>query len=169
MRSQSILAIFGVTAILVAVAGCGDSGDSGASGGGGSDGGGGESAGLTKAQFVKQANEACSEERETLLEQTGAYFKKNEKKSLPEARLMANLFRDVYVPAVESELTKIRELEPPASDRAEVEAMLDAEEAAIAKVRELKKAESPEEFGQFFAQPDKQLRAYGLDQCAKSG
>jgi hypothetical protein len=153
-----------VVAIAVAVASCGgddDSNDSAAAEGNSI-----ATSSLSKKEFVKQATDICEREREDLLAEVGAYFKKHE--NLPEGAAIAGAFKAVMVPSVQREIAAFRKLGAPEGDEERIEGFLVVQEEGIDKAKRLKSAKSLSQFVGYFESIDDDLRAYGLPACART-
>lgn len=147
-------------AIAAAAVGCGGSGDDSSAADGASP--------LTKAAFIKKANAICGREREGTLAGFQTYLKQHQGSNLSEEELFADMMRVVLLPAVENDIAKLKELEPPAGNEARIEAFLVAQQKAVdgmSKVDRLSKGPSGE---RFFEPASQMAKAYGIDDCAQS-
>lgn len=124
--------------------------------------GGGASGGmLTKAQFVKQANALCGQERLKLLRDVGAYVQAQEGQAQGDATVAAS--KAVVAPGMEIQIEKIRELGAPAESAKQVDAFLAAWQVGAEKASEIS---TPGEFEQLFVPAGKLARKLGLSECA---
>lgn len=163
MRGRHIaVAVVLALAGLVVVAGCGSGGDdaSATSGTGGSTSNAASSEGGTKAEFIKQANAACTARAAFIKKKGERVF--NEYGQRGEGKIFGKvLVNDVIVPAFEGEISDLRTLEPPAGDAAEIEAILTEIESIVQQVQTDASAKS------FY--PYKKAEAltakYGIDAC----
>lgn len=159
-RWMTILAV--VVAMTVVLSACGGGEDStSASAAGESDG----SSPPSKAEFVKQAAAACASERENSFEQIAAYTEKHGSEGLSQAALSRKAIRSVLLSVIAAELNDLQELGAPAGDEQELEAMLAAEQAALDEAKANKR--KLEDVEDYFAKADKELQAYGLEECTK--
>lgn len=132
----------------LALAGCGENETKAAA----------EPSALTKAEFIKQADAICAAS-EARIEKLGSEISENS--SMEE--ITAFLEKKV-IPELTSTVEKVRDLEPPKADADEVDAMLDALEAEVAKVKETPIAIMGDDA---FADANKLAADYGLTTCAE--
>ena len=151
-----------VIAIAVFALGCGGSDDSSSASDSGEDASGSSS----KAVFVKQGNAACLKQRQNAFGQIAAYEEKHRSEGLPEAALRRKAFKVVILATIEDELAALRNLEVPAGDEEEIEAILGAEQEAF-DVASGPETNSYREINSKFRPADEMLRDYGLSDCAK--
>jgi hypothetical protein len=97
------------------VAGCGSGGDS-------------NTASITKAQFVKQADAACKKGEEQIQADFKAYIEGHKNLTNPTEDDFAEVVDTVLAPNVEQEVGEIRALGMPSGDEAKIEAILDSVE-----------------------------------------
>lgn len=150
MSKRLIVLLAGVLAVVPVVAGCGGDDEATASS-------------ITRAEFVEQANEVCTEGRARARADFFA-FAREHKEDGPQEADYTGLVEDVLAPNVEQEIEELRELGAPSGEEAEVEALWDAVEA------DLKTAEAaPERLateGQVvFGNSAKVMEEYGLKVC----
>lgn len=141
-----------VIAVGVAMMGCGSDG--------------GDSDSLSKAEFVKQANESCREKRVDAVKRVTAYFKRHKSDGLSEAELSQRALRAGVVSTIEAEIAALNALQPPAEDAEEVDALVASLERTLTKAKG--QAKTDEQVERSFIGVDKALRRYGLTQCTKS-
>lgn len=124
------------------------------------------SGGLSKAEFVKQANAICEQGKKQSLAKMAAYVKKQKGGSgQPNPALLVKAVKAVFLPGVETQIDEIRALGAPPGDEAKVEAFLAALEEGVNAADE--GSGSPNAaFGQSFKRSAKLAREYGLDGCA---
>jgi hypothetical protein len=156
---MTVLAI--AMAFAVFASGCGGDDSTSASAAGESDG----SSSLSKAEFIKRAAAACASERENSFEQIATYSEKHRSDGLPEAVLAKRAVRATLLSIIAAELDDLQKLEAPAGDEQEVEAMLAAQQAALNEAKANKR--KLEDVEDYFTDADKELQAYGLDECTK--
>lgn len=133
---------------------------------GGCGGGGEDDAGPTKptkAEFIKQANAACEEERAGLMKRV-ADFERNRSGGRPEPG--ADMVHFVYLPTMEAQVFRIEELGVPRGESIRIDMMLDASRFAIDAVAVKPRVPSMEAAERHFAEADKLFLEYGLDSCA---
>jgi hypothetical protein len=106
---------------------------------------------LTKAEFVKRANEICSRERQKVLDS-----------SVPTE---SKLIEEVALPAIQSSIDEVRSLGAPPGDAAEVEAVLVAMQQDV----DAGEKQDPSSFVQFergLKSSAAMARKYGISGCA---
>jgi chromosome segregation ATPase len=106
--------MLGAVALVVLMSGCG--------GGGGSD-------SLTKAEFVKQANEICAERKDAWDSALASYKKEAEKKNVvgdlkAEKELAEGVLQDSMLPALEKQLESLEDLGQPEGKEQQAEKMV---------------------------------------------
>lgn len=154
----------------------GKSGKSGKSGGSsgksGSDSGkSGKSAtpsgGLSKAEFVNQANAICEKGKKQSLKEMAAYVKQHKGGSgQPGPALIVKAVKAVFIPGVETQIEEIRALGAPPGEEAKVDAFLAALEEGVEAAGEASGGSAGAAFGQGFKRSAKLAREYGLNGCA---
>jgi len=161
-RRFAVLLTAAIATVGIA-AGCGDDDGSGSESGGGSI----ATSTQPRPQFVKQASEICSRERQDVPQRIAAYQEKNPPGDKPPDVAQADGVQAVILPVLESEVDRIRDLGAPAGDEEQVEAILTGQQEANDEVAELEKI-PPEEDGweRYFDSTNKLMVAYGLDACA---
>lgn len=123
---------------------------------------------LTKDEFVRKADAACQRERRGSLAKVAAYVKSHRSQGQSKAELTARAVKAVVLSTVASEITAIRKIGAPSGEAARVAVILTALEDGIAEAS--KSAQEPVGGPEaFFADADRDLRAYGLQKCAKGG
>ena len=132
----------------LALAGCGDSEPKAAA----------EPSALTKAEFIKQADAICAAS-EAKLDKLGADISENT--SMEEIQ---TFLEKKAIPEMDAMVGKIRELEPPKADAEQVDTLLDAVEAEIAKVKKNPMAIMGDNS---FEAANKLAADYGLKTCSE--
>lgn len=122
---------------------------------------------LDKREFVKRASDACSREREDLIEEVEAFAKKHGEKDIPEDVLFTRMARQVMLPTIESEIDAVRKLGAPEGEEEEVEAILAAQQEAVEEARG-QKASSYEDVEEHFVDATELYKAYGFTACMNS-
>lgn len=118
-----------------------------------------EAGALSKSEYIKKAGAICTG-AEKRLDAVGETFKDPANPTLEE---LTTALEEHAVPEFEKVAADLRKLEPPAADAKEVDAFLDALDAAVAKI----KAEPMSLVDEAtFADANKKAEAYGLDACA---
>jgi hypothetical protein len=159
------LAIVGVLAALLLVAGCGSDEDDAT----GSSGNGEvtvETGSISKAAFVKQANATCAKSQELLERELTTFLEKtNENPSKPsEEPPEIGFLEDAYLPGFQQQVDEVSAIEVPAGDEKEVTAFLQALQDMIDTA-----TEEPQAFVSGKVSIDKAgklAKAYGLKNCA---
>lgn len=141
-------------AVALFVTSCGDGGDDDTS----------TVSTLSRAEFIKQANRACREERAGLMKEVSE-FERN--RSPGKTRPYSDAVHFIYLPIMEAQIWRIGELgTPPRGDAGRIEAMLDAEKFAIDELATTPRVPSIAAAEREFVEADKLFRAYGLHSCA---
>jgi hypothetical protein len=127
--------------------------------------GGGGYQGLSKADFVTQANAICATGQKTL-DSIGASVG-----SSPTLATLQRVYSGQFVAAVREEVSQLRALKPPKADRATISAMLDdlssgitQFSAAITSAKSLQAVAALKEPSSLAA-ADKAATSYGLTAC----
>jgi hypothetical protein len=89
-----------------------------------------ESSALAKPEFIKQADAICKAGTEKIDEAEKVFADPDN----PTEAEITKAVDDVLVPELTTELEKLRDLEPPADDKDEIDSMLDSLEKAIADI-----------------------------------
>jgi hypothetical protein len=153
--------ILAAVALAALATGCGGSGADGGDGEGGSI----ETSSLSKTQFIKRATELCQRERAGIVRASAAYVAEHQSDGLPAGELAASGVQEVVMPVVEAQIEAVRELGAPAGDEAEVGAMLEAQQDAVDRVKELETMNPNEGVVEHFEQAIRAYEAYGLNGC----
>lgn len=173
MSGRLTMLVAVATATVMLAVGCGGGSDDGSGSGGGS-----ESAAsapeaaessLTKAQFAKQANGLCGEERSESIEELTSFAQQHAKEGKPERTLLKDMLREAILPRIERELVALAELGAPAGDGEEIQAFLDAEYEAYKKASALEEPKTLQQVEGLFAKSGSIARAYGIGVCANGG
>lgn len=170
------IGLVAVAAIAVLAMGCGSSDDSqSATDSVGGSTASGEGAGmprqeiatssLSRDEFVKQANRACSQARAGSLEEVAAYEKSHRSEGLPQAVLSENAIKTVTLSITETEIDALRRLGAPEGDEEEIKAIITALEKSSSEAKN--PAVGYREVSDKFADVNKKLQAYGLARCTK--
>lgn len=184
MTSRSICLLVGLLLAVVLIAGCGGSGGDGGStsaeGGSGSassegsaEGSGGEggsgtevtTSSLSKAQFVKQGNLACSREKEELTKRVAGYPGAGNTEGKSKEEIYAEEVRALLIPTFEGEIQRLQELGAPAGEQQQIEALLAAKQKATEEVAAQKSLGSIYDVARYFATSNQLMIGYGLNIC----
>ena len=130
---------------LLALAGCGDDGGS-------------ESEELSRSEFIEQADAICKESNERI-EAAEDDFADPESPTQEEIETAVD---DILIPELRSQLEDLRDLEPPAEDADEVDAINDALASAIEALEEDWKSALQNDV---LAEPSELAADYGLEDC----
>jgi hypothetical protein len=122
----------GVVALAIFTLGCG-SGDEADTAAGDTT----EEVQLTKTQLVKQADAACTKQNETLTTHFGEYSLDNPIKEGELTKAQSEEFsEEFFIPYVESRIELMQELNVPAAEQAELEAIITATEDGLMQAKE---------------------------------
>ncbi|HVQ57605.1 MAG TPA: hypothetical protein VMS60_01740 [Solirubrobacterales bacterium] len=164
--SKRLVAILAAVLAIAAIAGCGSSdNDTGTAAGestSASEDAGGPA--LSKAEFVKQGNEVCTqgkEEAEAKLADAAAEFGDEEPSEEEQARVVT----DVIVPSFEEISDGLAELKPPAGEEDGLAELIEAFEDGTASVVDDPIAALE---GDPFGEANEKAEVLGLDVCAEN-
>ncbi len=124
--------------------------------------GGGDKA-PTKAEFIKQADAICKKAHDKFEKDFNADFAGNQRPSQAELNKFAE---NTLVPGVQGEIDDISALEPPSGDEAEINAIIDAVQGGVDRIKadpgvlSPKVAFDPQKKGHQLA------KDYGMKECA---
>lgn len=174
-KRLTLPALLALALALIAV-GCGSGEDSSSgTGGGGGETSSDQTASLSKAEFIKQADAVCSKGKKEVEAQFAAYLKKNKIEGIgakgeprPEAEeRKADVVLTIGVPAYRKQLEEIDALPAPAGDEATVEEFVSAAEEGVEVVEEEPKAVF-DGTSKAFAEADKVAKGYGFKVCGNN-
>lgn len=164
MSGRPIAMLAGVAALAILIAGCGGGDDTtGEASSGGAE--------LTRAEYIKQADAACSKQNEQL---SAAFNEFAESHKIANAQLSkaqgVEFSEEVFLPYVEGRIEILEGLNPPAADAKQVEAIVAATEKGLVKAKKELKSQSSRasEFEDPFAAAESLSRAYGLEVCGET-
>jgi hypothetical protein len=175
VNARWTLLLVALLAIAVAVVGCGggDSSSAGTTSAGGGSGASEEQAGgsegttsADKAAYIRSASAVCKEAREGALERIQEYEKQHKSEGLSEVALGEKSIREVLLATIFAEIEGVRDLEQPAGDEEELEAIISEMETTYDEAKANKKLNYTE-IEESFGGSDQKLKAYGLVDCAK--
>lgn len=121
-----------------------------------------ETASVSKAQYVKQANAVCAKFREARIKELDAYREDNPE-SLKEG--FVGSLQDVYVPSMEQQMAALRELGAPRGDERQVEAIVVGFEDWLDEVKEFEGKTPPPELQKGIVRAGNLATKYGLEEC----
>lgn len=127
---------------------------------------GGGSSQLSKAEFVKQANAACSKERAPAVEEATNYMQQHGSEGKPVPVVFANMVKTVMLPVYEAELEALAALDGPAAQEKSIAKFTQLERAEMKEVESLSRVASFEAVEAHFIPSAKIARANGLTNCA---
>jgi hypothetical protein len=150
---RGIVSMSMVVALVVALGACGGS----------------SYKGLSKADFVKQAEAICK------AADTKSSTVTDSLQANPSVAQLKSVFTSQLIPILQSEIDDLRALKPPEADRDEIDKMLDnLSEGADQAKAEVQAAKTQADFGKI-TQPagmktaSAQAKAYGLPTCGSGG
>lgn len=132
----------------------------------------GSSAGepISKAEFIKTANDICVRRVTEILGRVRLDVSRNVGGGKRVKDVQAESVDTVFVPGLEAEVREIKELGAPAGDEAKVEAFLRAMEEGIDLTKKKNyRASNIEGLGQEYEHAGKLAHGYELDKCALGG
>jgi hypothetical protein len=146
------LAAFGVLAIALAVAGCGDD-----------DADGDSTPPLTRAAYVKKVNQICVESEALIGRKIESFLKKTGRGIVEGGKATGQ----IALREMENRMDEIRELGAPQGDQGQTKTLLAAMQQGIDNAEEQPVENSPE-LTLKFVKFDKLAGQYGLDSCTLS-
>lgn len=159
-----LAAMLTATAIAAIAAGCGG-GSSSSTTTATSTAAGSSGASTAEAQFLKQANGICARARATLLAKVGQYLEKHSGNGQSEDERLADAYRVVLLPSIETQIAEIRSLGIPAGDEEQIESFLTTLQQRIDVARKVPEVSSRFSIDRIFKPAGELARAYGLDVC----
>jgi hypothetical protein len=161
------IAISVALVLASAGAGCGGGGSSSNADSSRHDGSGeGDTPTLSKAAFVKKANEACLAKRRNALELVAAYQKSHPMKDLSPNERARKAIKTVEVSVIAAEIDALQDLPAPEGDKQEVKALISEQQASLEDARQHLN-ELSRDIEASYTKANKRLVAYGLDGCTK--
>jgi hypothetical protein len=160
MSLRGGVCIAGIAAIVVAATGCGG-GDSGQAASGSP---------LGKAAFVKKANALCEASYKKRLAAAQKAFREALKTSdKPRKELEYSIVRTIVAPRLQAQLDDLRALGAPRGDKKQVDAILDAVQELIDRVRVEPRAffEAVLHFKHPDARAHRLAGEYGIKECSE--
>ena len=117
----------------------------------------------TKAEFIQQADTICKKAHDKFEKQFKRAFRKTSQQT--DERLKAFAL-STLAPTQQGEIDDISALEPPAGDEAEVEAIIDAVQTAVDKIRADPGILLPSVPEDPLAKGHRLAKEYGMKECA---
>lgn len=153
--SKLIAVLAAAAAILMIVAGCGGGSDSSS-----------DSASLSKAQFIKQADAICAKGDKESSKEVEAFVEENNvDTSKPTKKQQEEVITDVVAPNVQGQVEEISDLGAPEGDEKQIEAMVDAVEEGVEEIEadptKLIEGKNP------LGKGSKLAKEYGLKTCGE--
>jgi hypothetical protein len=164
-----------IAAIVAAMVGCGGDGSS-TSAAGSAETPTNEAMGPAKTAFIENAEAVCRRERSHAIGKVAAYRKAH--RSEASSRLvLERAAASALLSTFRAEIVAIGRLKRPPGDEGEMEAILRAQQKALSEAQQLMRGSGSrrqqagktlaDEVVERFEGGDEELRAYGLDGCAK--
>jgi hypothetical protein len=120
---------------------------------------GAQGAALSKSQFIAQGDQICTEQRQTL-QQAASSLGQN-----PTSAQIQQLAQDSAIPAAQSEIDQLRQLTPPTEDVDQINAILDAAQQGLDKLKQDPSLLTQPNAGGAFDQADHLAKQYGFTDC----
>jgi hypothetical protein len=147
---KRVIALFAATlAVALFVLGCG-----------------GDSASISKAEFVKKAEAVCEKGEESIRKDFKAFVAKYESATKPTKADLAALVSAVISGNIEAEVKELRAIGTPSDGGQQVEALIDAREESL-KEAEAEPQEAIADGEKVFGKASKLAKAYGLKACSE--
>lgn len=127
---------------------------------------GGDSASISKAEFIKQAEVVCERHEKELRKDLAAFLKQHENVKSPTEKDVAELVDVVFSGNIEAEVKELRAIEVPSGDEKQVKALLDAREESL-KNAEANPLGLNRNAKLMFAKSSKLAKEYGLEACSQ--
>ena len=161
MSKRVLTALLGAFVVALLAAGCGGGGDDSSSGGGEDT---GSSSSLSKAEFIKQADEICEQGNESIEGEANGFAKENGiDTENPTKAEQEEVIEQVVGPAIKREAEEISDLGVPESDQEAAENVLAAVGRGAGELEEdpaaVLEGENP------LAEAGKLAKAFGFKTC----
>jgi hypothetical protein len=147
--SKRFASVAGLGLAALVAAGCG---------GGGAD---TTSDGITKAEFIAQANQICTEGDAQIQEQVAAAYSEGK----PSKKKDLQVIEDVVIPGIEDQVDNISQLPVPAGEEDAIAAIIDSAERGVQEVAEDPKLLTDGMGGPLLEKAAKTAQDYGLTAC----
>jgi hypothetical protein len=125
-------------------------------------GGGSDDDSLTKAEFIKQADAICKKAHDGFDKAFNQAFPDGQ----PTQAQLNKFATSTLVPGVQGEIDDVSELEPPAADQDQVDAILEAEQTGVDKVKANPAILSPSVKEDPLAKGQQLAKDYGMKECS---
>jgi hypothetical protein len=161
------LAVAGSLALVAATigAGCGGGDDTTTTGATGASGAtGAQGAPLSKSAFLAKGNAICKKGNQTINQKANQYFKSVGNQ--PSSAQFDKFANETLIPNIQAQITAIEGLTPPSADTDQVNAITDAAQQALDKVKADPSLLQQNGGSDPFAEVNKLAKQYGLDECA---
>jgi hypothetical protein len=127
---------------------------------------GGDSASISRAEFVKKAEAVCKKGEENLRKSFTSYVEGHKNVTKPSEAQLAALVDAVFSGNIEAEVKQLRAIGLPSGGEEQVEALLDAREESV-KGAEAEPREAISDGEKVFGKASKLAKAYGLKACSE--
>ncbi len=163
-KRKTAAALVALLALVAVVAGCGGGGSSSSSTSGGSTEADSGSAAPTKAAFIKEGDEICTDEEKELNKEIEAFAQKNNldlSKDELSSDQETELFQELVLPNIAKQAEELAALTPPEGDEETIEELTDT------LTREVEEAEEAggKPASDTLAGATKEAKAYGFKSC----
>jgi hypothetical protein len=158
MRARFVVPLTGLIAVLV-LAGCGGGSSSSTTAASGASGA--QGAALSKSEFLAQGNAICAKGNKAINQAVQQQFGNSQ----PSSSQISQFATQTAIPNIQAQLTALGALTPPAADADQVQAIIDAAQQGLDKVKS-DPSLLTQQNNTAFADANKLASAYGLDQCA---
>ena len=156
-RFRVLAVLMGVAALAVFFAACGSDDESESES---------ESSALTKAEFIKQADAACTKENKELAAELTAFLASHKlKNGVPTQAQKEEIVRELNIPHLEGRIEMLRELPPPDTEAEQVEAIIATTEDGLAAMKEDPLVSLSDPAERSIVRALKLSRAFGLTVC----
>lgn len=125
---------------------------------------GGDNDTLTKAKFINQADQICKRAHDALEKAFNQAFAGKPQPSQAELNKFA---REELAPTVQGEIDDVRNLDPPSGDEGEIEAIADAAQSGVDKIKADPAVLSPQVKFDPLGKNHRLARAYGMKECSE--
>jgi len=123
---------------------------------------------LSKAEFVKEANDFCFRQQANNLKRIVKYAQDYRAEGRPPQELFANAMKSIVLPEVEANIANFRELGAPAGDESLIEEMVEALQEGVESVESARRISERQAYEDHFKRANKLVRDYGLPSCANA-
>jgi hypothetical protein len=149
MRSQPAIGLT-VLGLALAATGCGGGGDDSPS----------------KAEFIKQADAICKKAHDRFQKKFEAFQFSQGTNVRPTEAQLERFAETTLVPGVQGEIDDVGNLEQPSGDEDQIDAILEAEQTGVDKVKANPAILSPSVKDDPLAKGQQLAKAYGMKECS---